>query len=106
MNGNEINLASMGYNFQFIVKEKYSSFLLEDNTLGTFDAPVPGKVVKIFVKLNERVEKGFVIAIIEAMKMEHSIIAPFEGKIVKINVKESQQVEEGFTLVEMDKKDG
>tara|TARA_B100000686_G_scaffold116504_1_gene123820 strand:- start:5152 stop:7143 length:1992 start_codon:yes stop_codon:yes gene_type:complete len=106
MNGNEINLASMGYNFQFIVKEKYSSFLLEDTTLGTFDAPVPGKVVKIFVKLNERVEKGFVIAIIEAMKMEHSIIAPFEGKIVKINVKESQQVEEGFTLVEMDKKDG
>ena len=67
---------------------------------------VPGKVAKIFVKLNERVEKGFVIAIIEAMKMEHSIIAPFEGKIVKINVKESQQVEEGFTLVEMDKKDG
>ena len=106
MNGNEINLSSMGYNFQFLAKEKYSSFLLEDSTLGNFDAPVPGKVAKIFVKLNEKVEKGFVIAIIEAMKMEHSIFAPFDGKIVKINVKESQQVEEGFTLVEMEKKDG
>jgi len=56
--------------------------------------------------LNQRVEKGFIIAIIEAMKMEHSIVAPFDGKIVNINVKESQQVEEGFVLVEMDKKDG
>ncbi len=105
-NQNEIYLKSMGYNFAFIKKEKYGSFLLEDSVSGSFDAPVPGKVAKIFVKLNQRVEKGFIIAIIEAMKMEHSIVAPFDGKIVNINVKESQQVEEGFVLVEMDKKDG
>jgi len=47
------------------------------------------------------VKKGDVLVIIEAMKMEHSILAPYSGKIIKINVKEGQQVDEGYTVVQM-----
>ena len=99
----EYFLSSMGYNFKYVIKEKYSNVLSESSSDGSFDAPVPGKVAKIFAKVNEVVKKGYVVAVIEAMKMEHSITAPYNGKIKNINIKENQQVDEGFTLIEMEK---
>ena len=99
----EYFLSSMGYNFKYVIKEKYANVLSESSSDGSFDAPVPGKVAKIFAKVNEVVKKGYVVAVIEAMKMEHSITAPYNGKIKKINIKENQQVDEGFTLIEMEK---
>ena len=100
---NEYYFSSMGYSFKYVSKEKYANILSEDSVAGSFDAPVPGKVAKIFTKVNQKVKKGYIVAVIEAMKMEHSITAPYNGKIKKINVKENQQVDEGFTLIEMEK---
>ena len=68
------------------------------------DSPVPGKIAKVFSKNNQQVKKGDILVIIEAMKMEHSILAPYSGKIIKINVKEGQQVDEGYTVAQMKEK--
>ncbi len=53
---------------------------------------MPGKVVKINVKEGQKVKKGDLLLVVEAMKMENNIISPKEGKIDKINVKTGEMV--------------
>ena len=72
-------------------------------TSGSLDTPVPGKVAKVYVKSNQKVRSGDVLAVIEAMKMEHSIISPFDGTVKEISVKEGEQVDEGYTIAEIEK---
>ena len=43
---------------------------------GVVKAPMHGKVVAVFVATGERVEKGQRLAVVEAMKMEHALVAP------------------------------
>ena len=61
-------------------------------------ASVNGNVWKILVKAGDKVEKGQVVAILEAMKMEIDIEAPCAGTIASINVAANDAVEEGQTL--------
>ena len=62
-------------------------------------APIPGKVVHILVKENERVEKNQELLILEAMKMRNRIFSPREGKIACILVKENEIVEQDQKLL-------
>jgi pyruvate carboxylase subunit B len=61
-------------------------------------ASVNGNVWKILVKVGEKIEKGQVIAILEAMKMEIDIEAPCAGTILALNVEPNDAVEEGKAL--------
>ena len=45
---------------------------------------MPGSVVQVLVSAGERVDKGQVLMIIEAMKMEHSIAAPAAGIVAQV----------------------
>lgn len=62
-------------------------------------APMPGQVVKLLVSEGELVTTGQTLAIMEAMKMEHSIAAPHDGVVVEVCVTEGQQVDDGAVLV-------
>ncbi|MBN2603349.1 MAG: biotin/lipoyl-binding protein [Candidatus Thermoplasmatota archaeon] len=70
---------------------------------GSLNSPISGKVVKVEVKVGDKVSKGDVLMVIEAMKMEYLIRAPDNGKITKINFNENDQIEIGQTTVEMKK---
>ena len=61
-------------------------------------ATVSGTVWKILTKVGDKVEKGDVIAIIEAMKMEIDVEATTTGTITSIPVTTNQAVEEGQTI--------
>ena len=61
-------------------------------------ATVNGNVWKILVNVGDKVEKGQVISILEAMKMEIDIEAPASGTITAIPVKPNDAVEEGQTI--------
>ncbi|MTI68038.1 MAG: biotin/lipoyl-binding protein, partial [Firmicutes bacterium] len=50
----------------------------------TIDAPMPGSVFDIKVSEGDTVNKGDVLLILEAMKMENEIVAPRDGKVVAI----------------------
>jgi biotin carboxyl carrier protein len=65
-------------------------------------APMPGLVLKIFVSEGQEVKEGDAILILEAMKMENSIIQNANAKIKKILVKNGQVVEKGQVLVEFE----
>lgn len=62
-------------------------------------APMPGKVIAVNVGVGDTVEKGQVLAVMEAMKMEHSLAAPRDGVVGTVGAEIGAQVSEGLILV-------
>jgi len=65
-------------------------------------APMPGLVLSISVVEGQEVKEGDRMLILEAMKMENSLIIHFDGKIKKIAVTAGQPVDKGQVLVELE----
>jgi biotin carboxyl carrier protein len=63
---------------------------------------MPGKVVSFAVKAGDKVLKGQPLAVMEAMKMEHTIAAPADGVLAELNVTAGQQVDVGAVLARID----
>ena len=63
------------------------------------NAPMPGKIVDVKVKVGDAVKKGQTVLVLEAMKMENNINADKDGKITAINVSKGESVLEGTDLV-------
>lgn len=68
---------------------------------GRLTAPMPGKVVSFAVKAGDKVSKGQALAVMEAMKMEHTIAAPADGVVQEILYAPGDQVVEGAELLKM-----
>ncbi|HYK41181.1 MAG TPA: biotin/lipoyl-containing protein [Thermoanaerobaculia bacterium] len=68
---------------------------------GGLTSPMPGRVRKVLVSVGDHVEKGTVLLILEAMKMEHAIRAPRDGRVVRIAFGEGDLVDAGVELVEI-----
>lgn len=86
-------------NYREIVQNKAENQQSKDNST-TIRSPMFGKVLKIEVKPDMPVKKGQILAIVEAMKMENSIMAPYDTTIRNIVVSEGQQVKDGQPLME------
>jgi biotin carboxyl carrier protein len=65
----------------------------------TVCAPMPGKLVKVLVKVGEEVKEGQGLVVVEAMKMENELKSPKAGKVVELLVKEGSAVENDARLV-------
>lgn len=66
---------------------------------GEMISPMPGKITSVLVSEGEKVTKGQKLIIMEAMKMEHTIIANKDGVVEKINCSDNDQVEGDFELI-------
>ena len=55
-------------------------------------APLPGQLLSVSVREGERVEPGRCLAVVEAMKMEHRILAASAGVVARVAVAEGEQV--------------
>jgi 3-methylcrotonyl-CoA carboxylase alpha subunit len=66
---------------------------------GKIVAPMPGTLTKMAVASGDAVEKGTVLAIVEAMKMEHAVLAPRPGKVREVRFAAGDLVPEGAELV-------
>jgi len=69
---------------------------------GVVKAPMSGVILSIKCNVNDRVEKGDVILMLEAMKMENEIYAPKSGVVKRLAVSEQQSVNYGDILVVID----
>ena len=67
-------------------------------------APMPGKILQINVEIGERVDADQILAVLEAMKMEHTIKSPKQGIVETISWNIGDRVEEGAILMELKKK--
>jgi biotin carboxyl carrier protein len=65
-------------------------------------APVPGKIVDVFVKPGDNVDEGAPLLVLEAMKMENELRAPKKGKVIAVLVQKGDTAERGQLLVGLD----
>ncbi|MBA4114093.1 MAG: 3-methylcrotonyl-CoA carboxylase [Verminephrobacter sp.] len=73
----------------------------EQDEGGRLTAPMPGKVVSFAVKAGDKVSKGQALAVMEAMKMEHTIAAPVNGVVAELLYAPGDQVTEGAELLKL-----
>jgi biotin carboxyl carrier protein len=62
-------------------------------------SPMPGKIVKVFVKPGDKVDARQGLVVVEAMKMENELRARAEGTVTEVRVTEGSSVEAGAILV-------
>ncbi|MBK9236170.1 MAG: acetyl/propionyl/methylcrotonyl-CoA carboxylase subunit alpha [Rhodoferax sp.] len=70
---------------------------------GRLTAPMPGKVVSFAVKAGDAVKRGQTLAVMEAMKMEHTIAAPLDGVVAELLFEPGDQVSEGSELLRLER---
>ncbi|MDP2250098.1 MAG: acetyl/propionyl/methylcrotonyl-CoA carboxylase subunit alpha [Hydrogenophaga sp.] len=68
---------------------------------GRLTAPMPGKVLSFAVKAGDVIKKGQALAVMEAMKMEHTIAAPADGTVAELLYAPGDQVSEGAELLKI-----
>ena len=68
---------------------------------GRLTAPMPGKVVSFAVKAGDTVKRGQTLAVMDAMKMEHTIAAPIDGVVAELLYAPGDQVTEGAELLKL-----
>ena len=67
----------------------------------TVKAPMPGTVIAFKVIVGQKVKRGDVLLLLEAMKMENEIVAPQDGTVVALRVPASAAVNTGDPLVDL-----
>ncbi len=68
---------------------------------GRLTAPMPGKVIAFHVKAGDKVKRGQALAVMEAMKMEHTLHAPRDGRVLELLYASGDQVAEGGELLKL-----
>jgi len=76
----------------------------QDQRAGGLVAPMPGKITRVLVSTGQAVDKGDPLMVLEAMKMEHTIIAPAGGTVTGVPFEVGDQVEDGVALLELEAK--
>ena len=79
-------------------------FSIDAASGGGIASPLPGQVLEMRVAAGDEVSAGDVIAIVEAMKMEHTISAPSAGVIRAVHYQSGARVEEGAALVDLEER--
>lgn len=69
---------------------------------GNVTSPMPGCLFKLNVALGDTVAEGDVLAIVEAMKMEHNLVAEISGVIANLSVSLGEQVSEGQLILSIE----
>ena len=62
------------------------------STVDIFPDAASGKISKLYVKVGDKVKKGDVLLLIEAMKLENEVNSPSDGEVAEVIVSKGQQV--------------
>ena len=82
-------------------KKQRSKNKMENSNPGQITAPMPGKIVKVQVVVEQKVEAGQVLVVLEAMKMEYTLKSPSGGTVEFIGGKPGEQVSLGQVLIRL-----
>ena len=98
VSGSEVSFAYDGETYTIDVAGKRRKAKHRDHSMS---APMPGVVTKILVTTGQEVAKGTPLVILEAMKMEHQIVATHDGTVSAIRCREGELVQPGSDLIEL-----
>ena len=97
-----VTLARDGARLAFTLSDPMTAIDEADHGGDSITAPLPGIVKALNVSPGMTVAAGDVLAVMEAMKMEHSLTAPRDGVVAEIAVSAGEQVEEGALLIALE----
>ena len=98
----ELNIEGTVYQTRLTAKYRgRRGSALED--AGSLRAAVPGKILSVLVQPGDTVKRGQGLLVLEAMKMENTILVGMDGAISKIHVKPGALVAKGDLLVEIER---
>lgn len=107
--GKEVKIEVDGETFELVIKDELDQMLdrmgfstVSSKHIKEIKAPMPGLVLEVAVKEGQEVEEGEKILILEAMKMENSIMIHTNARIKRIAVSAGQAVDKGKVLVELE----
>jgi len=89
-------------NGETFVVQPYDPFAAADAAGAATDrvvTPMPGKVIQLLVKAGDKVKRGQALAVLEAMKMEHTLSAPADETVESVGVAAGDQVAEGAVVI-------
>jgi len=69
---------------------------------GRLTAPMPGKLVALNVKVGDTVKAGQALAVMEAMKMEHTLNSPRDGTVAELLYAVGDQLSDGAELLRLE----
>lgn len=109
INGKDVKIEVDGEAFELVIKDELDQMLdkmgfstVSSKHIKEIKAPMPGLVLEVAVKEGQEVEEGEKILILEAMKMENSIMIHANARIKRIAVSAGQAVDKGQVLVELE----
>lgn len=97
-NGSEVRFAYEGETYTIEPAGRRPKTKHRDHSMS---APMPGVVTKILVKIGQEVAKGAPLVILEAMKMEHAVLASRDGTVGAIRCREGELVQPGSDLIDL-----
>ena len=71
----------------------------QEETTGNLISPMPGTVIEVTASEGQQVRKGDTLLVLEAMKIEHTILAPHDGTVQSLHYQAGDMVEEGAELL-------
>ena len=102
VSNNTVTIMGNANAFTWTIIDPLESNFAETKNLDAIYAPMPGLVKIIQVSAGDKVDEGQVLVVLEAMKMEHSLVAPRDGEISEIHIEQGSQITDGALLVSMD----
>ena len=82
--------------------ERIEAGASSDDNHGGLVAPMPGVVLEVLVTAGESVEAGQTLMVLEAMKMEHRIVAAEDGTVTSVHFNSGDRVEQGANLLDVE----
>lgn len=98
-----IHLDGQDYELRRVTEHEEEFEETEDE--GSLSSPMPGRIVKIFVNIGDKITKGQELLVVEAMKMESKIISPFDGVVKEIFYSSGDQIEANVPLMEINQEE-
>jgi 3-methylcrotonyl-CoA carboxylase alpha subunit len=99
--GHSIHVFIAGEHRVFECVDPYLPAEEHAETHGGLRAPMPGRILAIQVQPGEAVQRGAALIVMEAMKMEHTVVAPAAGTVERVLCAVGEQVREGAELLQI-----
>ncbi|WP_432255613.1 acetyl/propionyl/methylcrotonyl-CoA carboxylase subunit alpha [Limimaricola sp. AA108-03] len=103
--GHRVTVWDAGRAFTFAIPDPLAAADAAGGGGDAIAAPMPGLVKRMRAEAGQAVEKGQPLAILEAMKMEHTLTAPRDGVVAEVLAREGSQVSDGDLLLTLEPQD-
>lgn len=103
--GHALHVFMHGSNFVFEVADDLAGYDEGDAGGDKVVSPMPGLILRLNAQKGQQVSRGDVLAVIEAMKMEHSLTAPRDGVIEDVFASAGERVQDGTLLLALEPED-